>query len=112
MTPQSARNERLAQTIIKNLQRRHIKAYYCPKAELAVEKISELIEDGSSVTWGGTMTVRDLGIPDALRSRESLTVIDRDLAKTPRRSKPPISGRSLSISTSPVPMPSPRMASS
>ncbi len=83
MTPQSARNERLAQTIIKNLQRRHIKAYYCPKAELAVEKISELIDDGSSVTWGGTMTVRDLGIPDALRSRESLTVIDRDLAKTP-----------------------------
>ena len=61
------RNERLAQTIIKNLKRRHIEGFYCATAEEAVEKVSELIEDGNSVTWGGTMTVRDLGIPDFLR---------------------------------------------
>ena len=82
MTPKEQRNERLAKTIIKNLQRRNIKGFYCPTAEEAVKKVSELIEDGSSVTWGGTMTVRDLGIPDALRKRGTLDVLDRDLVTT------------------------------
>ncbi len=82
MTPQEQRNERLAKTIIKNLQRRHMEAFYCPTAEDAVRQVSELIDDGSSVTWGGTMTVRDLGIPDVLKNRGTLEVIDRDLAET------------------------------
>lgn len=84
MTPQEQRNERLAQTIIKNLQRRHIEGFYCPTGAEAVRKVSELIADGSSVTWGGTMTVRDLGIPDYLRSRGTLQVLDRDLVETPQ----------------------------
>ena len=62
MTPQEQRNERLAQTIIKNLKIRHIEAFYCASAQEAVKKVSDLIEDGSSVTWGGTMTVRDYPI--------------------------------------------------
>ena len=82
MTPQEQRNELLAKTIIKNLQRRHIEGFYCPSGEEAVKKVSELIADGSSVTWGGTMTVRDLGIPEHLKSRGTLEVIDRDLAET------------------------------
>ena len=77
------RNERLAKTLIKNLQRRHIEGFYCPTGEEAVKKVSELIEDGNIVTWGGTMTVRDLGIPDYLRKRGTLEVLDRDLAETP-----------------------------
>ena len=81
MTPKEQRNELLAQTIIKNLQRRHIEGFYCPTGEEAVKKVSELIEDGNSVTWGGTMTVRDLGIPDYLRKRGTLEVLGRD----PRR---------------------------
>ena len=83
MTPQELRNERLAKTIIKNLQRRHIEGFYCATAAEAVNKVLELIEDGCSVTWGGTMTVRDMGIPDALRRRGTLEVLDRDLVKTP-----------------------------
>ena len=61
---------------------RHIEGYYCASAQEAVQKVSDLIEDGSSVTWGGTMTVRDLGIPEALKRRGTLEVIDRDLATT------------------------------
>ena len=83
MKPQEERNERIARTMIKNLQRRHIEAFYCPTGEEAVRKVSELIADGSSVTWGGSMTVRDLGIPDYLRNRASLEVLDRDLVTTP-----------------------------
>ena len=76
------RNERLSKTIIKNLQRRHIEGFYCETGEEAVKKVSELIADGSSVTWGGTMTVRDLGIPEKLKSRGTLEVLDRDLVTT------------------------------
>lgn len=82
MTPQEQRNELLAKTIIKNLQRRHIEGFYCPSGEEAVKKVSELIADGSTVTWGGTMTVRDLGIPEHLKGRGTLEIIDRDLAET------------------------------
>ena len=83
MTPLEQRNERLAQTIIKNLKRRHIEGFYCATAEEAVKKVSELIEDGSSVTWGGTMTDRRC-----------------------------ISGLSRQMSIYPAPMPSLRTASS
>ena len=83
MKPQEQRNERLVKTVIKNLQRRRMEGFYCPTAEEAVKKVSELIEDGSSVTWGGTMTVRDLGIPQALKNRGTLEVLDRDLVETP-----------------------------
>lgn len=83
MKPQEERNERLAKTLIKNLQRRHIEGFYCATGEEAVKKVSELIDDGNSVTWGGTMTVRDLGIPNYLRKRGTLEVLDRDLAETP-----------------------------
>ena len=54
------RNERLAKTLIKNLHRRHIEAFYCSTKEEAVKKVSELIPNGSSITWGGSMTIRDL----------------------------------------------------
>ena len=83
MIPKELRNERLAARMIKQLQRRHMEAFYCPTATEAVEKVSSLIADGSSVTWGGSMTIRDMGIPDALRQRGTLNVLDRDLVETP-----------------------------
>jgi L-lactate utilization protein LutC len=60
-----------------------MEAFYCPTDKEAVKKVVELIADGSTVTWGGTATVRDLGIPEALKSRETLHVLDRDLVETP-----------------------------
>ena len=83
MTPQEARNQKLAEQMIKNLNRRNMEAFYCPTGEEAVKKVSELIADGSSVTWGGTATVRDLGIPEALKERKTLEVLDRDQVESP-----------------------------
>ena len=83
MTPIEERNQKLAQELIKQLNRRHIEAFYCPTGEEAVKKVSELIADGSTVTWGGTATVRDLGIPAMLKNRGTLQVFDRDEVETP-----------------------------
>ena len=82
MTPQEERNQKLAERMIKSLNCRNMEAFYCSTGKEAVEKVSELIEDGSSVTWGGSVTVRSLGIPDALRNRGTLEVLDRDLVET------------------------------
>ena len=78
MTPTELRNERLAERMIKQLKRRNMEAFYCATAAEAVKKVSELIADGSSVTWGGSMTIRDIGIPQALKGRGTLEVLDRD----------------------------------
>ncbi len=82
MTPTEERNKKLAEKMMKNLKRRNMEAFYCPTGKEAVEQVSKLIADGSTVTWGGTATVRDLGIPEALRNRGTLEVLDRDLAET------------------------------
>ena len=81
MTPTELRNSRLAERMIKNLARRNMEAFYCPTAEEAVDKVLELIPAGSSVTWGGSMSIRDIGIPDALRARGCFDVFDRDLVE-------------------------------
>ena len=83
MSPQEIRYERLGTKMVKAMERRHFEAYYCATATEAKEKVNELIADGSSVTWGGTMTVRDMGIPETLKERGTLDVWDRDLVDTP-----------------------------
>ena len=82
MTPTEQRNERLGAKMVKQLQRRHFEAYYCATADEARQRVNELIPDGSSVTWGGTMTVRDMGIPEMLKGRGTLDVWDRDTVTT------------------------------
>ena len=79
MTPKEIRNNRLAEKMIKNLKRRNFEAIYCPTAAEAVEKISAMMPDGSTVTWGGSMTIRDMGLTAALHKRD-LKVLDSDLA--------------------------------
>lgn len=80
MSPIEIRNEKAAGKVIKNLARRNIEACYCPTAHEAVEKLLEMIPSGSSVTWGGSMSIRDIGIPAALAEAGKYEVYDRDKA--------------------------------
>lgn len=81
MKPVEIRNERLAGKMIKNLALRHMNGFYCKTAQEAIEKVLELIPEGASVTWGGSMTIRDMGLVAALHNKGSYTLYDRDLAK-------------------------------
>lgn len=76
------RNALLAKTVIGNLEKRHFEAYYCPTTAEALQKALELIPEGSSVGWGGSVTIREMGLTKAIHER-NYTVIDRDLAKNP-----------------------------
>ena len=77
MTPQEIRNSKMAAKLIKNLERRHFEAYYCPSAEEIIQKVKSLIPQGSSITWGGSMSIRDIGLTQALKNGD-YEVFDRD----------------------------------
>lgn len=79
-SPRTRRNALLADHLIASLRRRGMTAFYCPTVAEAALKVSELIPDGASVTWGGSASLREAGIPALLKSRPSLTVFDRDEA--------------------------------
>jgi len=74
-----AATEPRIEKLLKNLNRRHFNAFYCHTREEAINKVQSIIPDGSSVTWGGSMTIRDMGLTQALHGRASLRVLDRDL---------------------------------
>lgn len=80
--PIEIRKSLLAEHIIKQLRRRQMDACYCPTAAEAVKCITDMIPEGSSVTWGGSMTIRNIGLPEALRKKDGLEVFDRDLAES------------------------------
>ena len=64
------------------LNKRHFEAYYLSDKEDAVRKILELIPKNHSVSWGGTMTMDQLGLKDKLINA-GYSLIDRDSAKSP-----------------------------
>lgn len=78
MTPLELRNEALAGTVIKNLEKRGFEAYYCADSKSAVEKAVSLIGKDDVVAWGGSMTVIDTGLLAAVK--QQFKVIDRDTA--------------------------------
>lgn len=80
MTPQEIRSDRMAKKLIQNLERRHFEAYYCRTTEEIIQKVKSIIPEGSSITWGGSMTIRDIGLTQALKDGPYV-VFDRDDAK-------------------------------
>ena len=73
----------IAEQVIKNLKKRHMDGYYCKTPQEAVSLASSLMAAGSSVTWGGCMTMKEIGLLDEIKSRHDLVVMDRADAKTP-----------------------------
>lgn len=76
----------LSASILKKLEKRGMEAYYCASKENALKMILDLIPEHSSVTWGGSMTLAEAGITDALKNSKR-TIIDRSTAKTPEETK-------------------------
>lgn len=75
-----------AETIIKNLQKRNMEGFYCATSEEAVQKVLEIVEEGASVTWGGSVTLTESGVMDAITGGK-FEVLDRATAKTPEEQR-------------------------
>ena len=82
MTPIEIHNEQLAGRIIKHLERRNFNAHYCATAAEAISLVQSLMPEGSSVSWGGSQTIREMGLTEELIESGNYKVIDRDKAET------------------------------
>ena len=60
------RNEILAETVIKGLKSRNMTGYYAKNKEEALKLAFGLIEKGSSITMGGCMSAKEIGLVSAL----------------------------------------------
>lgn len=76
-----ARYRALAPAVKAALERRGYEAYVCEDAAQAAEQVLSLIPRGSSVSWGGSLTLEALGIAKKLREA-GYPLLDRDSAKT------------------------------
>lgn len=67
--------------VAENFNKRGFEAYYCPTKEDALAKAISLIPEEHVVSWGGSVSINDIGL--RLYVLEHRQVIDRDTAKTP-----------------------------
>lgn len=75
------RNDLLGATLVENFNKRFFESYYCSTKEEAKNKALSLIEEGSSVAWGGSMSIHECGLLDEIKGG-NYVLIDRDKAKT------------------------------
>lgn len=83
MTPTETYYENLAKTTMKNLEKRHFECHYCKTAAEATELAMSLVPSGSTVSFGGSMTLAESGMADLLRQRSDITLFDRSKASSP-----------------------------
>lgn len=74
------------ETLKKKFARRNMDAFYCATKEEAKKLILSMIPEGSSVTWGGTESMEEAGVLEAIR-RGNYEFIDRKSAKTPEEAR-------------------------
>lgn len=81
MTPKQKNFENQANTLIERFKLRGIEGYYCATKEEALAAAKRFLTPGCSVSFGGSETLREIGLIAALNPAE-YTVYDRLLAKT------------------------------
>lgn len=86
MNPKEMHYETLAKTVISNLEKRRMEGYYCATAKEAVELALSMVPSGTTVAHGGSMTLEDSGMIDALRKAD-IHFLDRATCKTPEDNK-------------------------
>ena len=86
MSPKEIAKQNLANTIIKNMEKKNLEAYYCATSAEAVEKALSLMPEGASITWGGSESIKECGLMDAIKNA-NYELIDRTDAKTPEEDR-------------------------
>lgn len=77
------RNDLLAETVIKGLASRNMTGYYAETKEDALKIALSLIPEGSKVTKGGSMSVAEIGLEQAMKDG-NYDYCDRDAASDKR----------------------------
>lgn len=81
-TPKQQYHKNLANSLIDKFNKRGIEGYYCETKEEALLAAKRFLTPGCSVSWGGSMTLEEIGLIADLKNSD-YTVYDRMTAKTP-----------------------------
>lgn len=73
--PKESYNALLAQKLIEEFEKCNIEGFYCKSKEEALKKVLEMIPKDSLVSWGGSLTLYEIGLKDALKN-EGYNFID------------------------------------
>lgn len=93
MTMKQKAFEKTARTVIERMEKRGMEGYFCEDSKACVNQILSMMEAGSTVAWGGSETIKECGLMDALKTAD-YHLIDRSLAKTPEENRE-IFGKSI-----------------
>ena len=74
------------ENVIKNLEKRNMEGYYFENSKECVETILKMIPENSIIGWGGSMTLSETGLMEALQ-KGNYQLIDRTIAKTDEESR-------------------------
>lgn len=66
-----------AQTIIKQLEKRHMQGFYCASGAEATKLALSLMPKNASIAWGGSESIKEIGLLDALYESNAYTLYDR-----------------------------------
>lgn len=77
----AVRDRMLAEKVIKGLESRNMEGFYAETKEDALKVALELIPEGSSIGWGGSVSVDAIGLRTAVCSG-NYQVHNRDVCKT------------------------------
>jgi L-lactate utilization protein LutB len=81
-TPIETRNSKLGPKVVQALKKRFFDAWYFEEQAEAVDTLVSLIPKDHLVSWGGSMTLANLGIQERL-AKEGYNLLDRDKAASP-----------------------------
>ncbi len=83
MSPKNTYYKNVATTIINNLKKRQMDGFYFETAKEAVEKANSYLNEGCTVSYGGSMTLSESGMLASLQNNASITLFDRSKATSP-----------------------------
>lgn len=86
MKYKKAAYENLAESLIEKFNIRGIESYYVDNRREALDMVKRLLTPGSSVAWGGSQTLSQIGLLDYLRELD-FQLYDRSSAATPEEKK-------------------------
>lgn len=78
----ASRNRLLAEKVIKGLESRNMTGYYTESKEEALKKALEIIPEGATVGWGGSVSVNQIGLKEAVING-NYNALNRESCKTP-----------------------------
>ncbi|MDE5907763.1 MAG: lactate utilization protein [Lachnospiraceae bacterium] len=86
MTPKQLAFQTAVNGIIPKLASRNMEGYFFEDSASCVSAIIDLMADGSTISWGGSESIKECGLMDAVKSG-NYVLIDRLLAKTPEEGR-------------------------